>query len=679
MKNYLYENHDVKGLVITEASASKLQEGVLAKVSGPSFFLDGYSRNGRFYPKKLWENALKNADTKEALSRGLMFGCIGHPKDYSLDELLESGRVSHKVTKIYIDEKTGEGMADYEILDTESGRILNTILRSGSDMYVSTRAFGGFSNETKSKNGKKYKVLDEKNFVIESIDFVIQPGFLETKPKLMEALQEDFLALQEKAIDHPIDCEDGICGLKFPSQNEVIDDMINKNEIPGESEVKGDNVNIDRDLLEELSKEDVITMLENVVNENNILIDKVDEETADDDMMVSAKLMMNYVSYVELLTKLVRYNVEYEKYYDQLIEFLDKDSKLTTSDMEELDKICDEILKEKDVEESITGTCERIKELASKMNDDGDDNEKEDKEGKNAEEREDDKPKGKDTEDDSTEVKAAGESFVDYVMTLMKPEIVIMEKITKVQDEDAIRELKGQLLQMKEATKFLTKKLDEEMTKAPKIEKVTETKIEYKVPEDIHETIIKEKKHAEELSEELESEVNKRISIEEKLDEAQREYKELEDKFNYISEDFNKLNDSIDEKEEKDKELFREILEDKKKEYDEVTGLYEELENKVEGYKKDKVKAVQLSSEYREAMLETKAKYYSNVYKVELPEVKKLMETYKNEKDLVANLQKEEKIIKRESASAVIPDIPEYKPSSRHSESKSKFLEGLTR
>ena len=677
MKNYLYENHDVKGLVITEASASKLQEGVLAKVSGPSFFLDGYSRNGRFYPKKLWENALKNADTKEALKRGLMFGCIGHPKDYSLDELLESGRVSHKVTDIYIDKKTGEGMADYEILDTESGRILNTILRSGSDMYVSTRAFGGFSNETKSKDGKKYKVLDEKNFVIESIDFVIQPGFLETKPKLMEALQEDFLALQEKAIDHPVDCVDGICGLKFPSLNEVIDEVIEKNEIPGESEVKGDNVKIDRELMEGLSKEDIITMLENVVNENNILIDKVDEEgsTPDDDMMVSAKLMMNYVSYVELLTKLVRYNVEYEKYYDQLIEFLDKDSKLTTSDMEELDKICDEILKEKDVEESIIGACERIKELAGKMNDDGDkndDKEKEDKEGKNAEER-------KDKEDDSTEVKAAGESFVDYVMTLMKPEVVIVEKEVKIQDESLVRELKGQLIQMKEATKFLTKKLDEEMTKAPKIEKVTETKIEYKVPEDIHETIIKEKKHAEELSEELESEVNKRISIEEKLDEAQREYKELEDKFNYISEDFNKLNDSIDEKEEKDKELFREILEDKQKEYDEVTGLYEELETKVEGYKADKVKAVQLSSEYREAMLETKAKYYSNVYKVELPEVKKLMETYKNEKDLVANLQKEEKIMKRESASTVIPDIPEYKPSSRHSESKSKFLEGLTR
>ena len=58
------------------------------------------------------------------------------------------------ITEAYVDE-TGKGICTFEILDTPSGRILNTILRAGSKLHVSTRAFGDVSNETKVKDGKK--------------------------------------------------------------------------------------------------------------------------------------------------------------------------------------------------------------------------------------------------------------------------------------------------------------------------------------------------------------------------------------------------------------------------------------------------------------------------------------------------------------------------------------------
>ena len=669
---YIYENHDVTGLIITEGKGANLKEGVLARVKGSSFFLDGYSRNGRFYPKKLWENALKNPETKSSLARGLMFGCIGHPKDYSLDELLESGRVSHKVIDSYIDKQTGEGIAEYEILDTPSGRILNTILRSGSDMYVSTRAFGGFSNETKSKDGKKYKILDINNFVIESIDFVIQPGFLETNPKIMESLMEEFRELKEKDELNHIDCEDGICGLKLEGLNEVSDDTIEENNV----------TEIDKEMLGSLNKEELILTMKNIVSENKILSkeandgkselseeelfkgDTTDTKDSSADMMVSAKLMMNYVSYVELLNKMVRYNVEYEKYYDRLIEFLDKDSKLTTDDMASLDSICDDILKEKDVEESIMNVCERIKELASKINDDGekDDKDKEDKEGK----KEDPKKKDKE-EDDSTEVKAKGESIVDFMWNL-KERVEVKETILYEEDEEKVRIMESQLLRMKDATIALTRNLEEAMSKEPEKEIITETKIEFKVPDDINEKFVS-------LTETVATLTKDKEYMETKV----AEYKSETEKTTELYEELESGNLSLKEQIVSDKSMFKEILEDKANEMLELEDKVQDqidIKNDIqEVLKKTNGTVDKLGAK----LLETSAKFYSSYYKLELPIVEKLMDRYSDESKLKEALYEEEKLNKRHVPVSEIK-VPEYTPQrSVRSDKKSKFLENLTR
>jgi len=184
---------------------------ILGIVEGKSLVLDGVSRNGRFYPKELWQNALKREETKQLLKDKLMFGCIGHPENYTLDELLSDGKVSHIVSKIEI-RKDGYGYATYEILDTEAGRILYTVLKAGSKMKVSTRGFGEFANESKSLDGKNYQVINPNTFSIESIDFVIHPGIADVDVKLMETLlqdnKDDLKKLKESKIQI---CEDGIC------------------------------------------------------------------------------------------------------------------------------------------------------------------------------------------------------------------------------------------------------------------------------------------------------------------------------------------------------------------------------------------------------------------------------------------------------------------------------------
>lgn len=166
-----------------ESSEITDNESILAKVRGVFFCPDGISRNKRFYPKALWEKVIKNESIQEKLKNRTMFGTIGH-KTVLDDEALQEGKVSHIVTNIEIDEK-GRGIGEALILNTPAGKVLNTVLRAGSAIFVSSRADGRFKSETK----RGMPVVDEDNFNLKGWDFVLDPGFLEARPELAEALK----------------------------------------------------------------------------------------------------------------------------------------------------------------------------------------------------------------------------------------------------------------------------------------------------------------------------------------------------------------------------------------------------------------------------------------------------------------------------------------------------------
>lgn len=366
MGTKIYENEIFSDFEITinEADGSQgdlgaIPNNVLSVVKGPSFVPDGYSRNGRFYPKDLWETSLKNNEFKSKMERRLVFGCIGHPTgDYTLDELLESGKVSHIVTDMKIDGK--QGICEFHILDTPSGRILDAVLKAGSKPYVSTRAFGGFTNETKKKDGKEYKILDKNNFFIESVDFVIDPGFLEASPKLLESLEENFKELSEDP--KHIKCEDGICILaeKLSTVNES----------------KNDNELLDTMSLEEL-KEMVISiskenkkLLESDESEQNVDSEKEAEAAKAAEEEVKTKKINIYLSYIELLIKLLKYDVKYEKTYNALIEFLDKDDSLSEDEMKKISELLSSIKDAEETDESIIHIINKLEKINIDVSDD---------------------------------------------------------------------------------------------------------------------------------------------------------------------------------------------------------------------------------------------------------------------------------------------------------------------
>ena len=91
-----------------------------------SLLIDGKSQNNRFYERKLWDKVLK--ETSDYVNHGLMLGTIGHEQPID-DNAVREGKVSHRVSKLWIDDNKKLGMGEMLILNTPTGRTLNTMLR----------------------------------------------------------------------------------------------------------------------------------------------------------------------------------------------------------------------------------------------------------------------------------------------------------------------------------------------------------------------------------------------------------------------------------------------------------------------------------------------------------------------------------------------------------------------
>lgn len=165
---------------------------VIGRVTGQFFVPGGTSRNERYYSENLWEKVLSNNDVLSRMNERKMFGTIGHDEEPVSEKQLRNGEVSHIVTKLWIDNDPSSGkkrgMGEALILGTTAGQNLNIYLRAGSRLNTSSRASGKF---LENKTHNNVPVVDEDSFLFETFDFVLDPGFLEANPSLVEKLITD--------------------------------------------------------------------------------------------------------------------------------------------------------------------------------------------------------------------------------------------------------------------------------------------------------------------------------------------------------------------------------------------------------------------------------------------------------------------------------------------------------
>ena len=175
---------------------------IIGMIEGQFFQPDGMSRNKRWYPRSLWENALNNVDVKNRFLTSTMFGEIGHSDGPVEDMTLRTGCASHFIDKLWIDEK-GRGMGRAYILNTPTGQLLKTYLGAGCKLKVSTRGEGTYK-ENETHEG--CPIVDDETYELQTADFVINPGFLETSATLRECYETTLknISTQKESIQDTI-------------------------------------------------------------------------------------------------------------------------------------------------------------------------------------------------------------------------------------------------------------------------------------------------------------------------------------------------------------------------------------------------------------------------------------------------------------------------------------------
>lgn len=132
----------MKKNVLVESTKSKFQvlehkpANVLKRIKGVlSDF--GSNRNGRIYPRELWENVINSDYVKEMINSHGLVGELDHPEERLEISLQE---VSHVINDMWIQGDQVMGIID--ILPTPNGKIVNELLDYGTDIGISSRGAG---------------------------------------------------------------------------------------------------------------------------------------------------------------------------------------------------------------------------------------------------------------------------------------------------------------------------------------------------------------------------------------------------------------------------------------------------------------------------------------------------------------------------------------------------------
>lgn len=130
-------------------------------------FIQGGVRNlnQRVYPVREISKAVENIN--EILHNGeSVLGELDHPEELTIN----LDRVSHMITKMWMDGNTG--MGKLQILDTPLGNIAKTLLESGVKLGVSSRGSGNVGDGG-----------DVSDFEIITVDIVARPSAPNAYPK----------------------------------------------------------------------------------------------------------------------------------------------------------------------------------------------------------------------------------------------------------------------------------------------------------------------------------------------------------------------------------------------------------------------------------------------------------------------------------------------------------------
>jgi hypothetical protein len=135
MKQFLVE--EMTQSIFEAVETEKTNPSVLKTVKGVVADFNP-NRNGRVYPRELWEKVINSEYTKEMMASKMLLGEADHPFDDRVEISIKE--VSHAINKLWIE--GDKVMAELDILNTTNGQKVATLIDYGSKIGVSSRGAG---------------------------------------------------------------------------------------------------------------------------------------------------------------------------------------------------------------------------------------------------------------------------------------------------------------------------------------------------------------------------------------------------------------------------------------------------------------------------------------------------------------------------------------------------------
>ena len=132
------------------------------------------NRNGRIYPRELWEKVINSEYVKEMMASKCLFGENNHPFDDRVE--IDLNNVSHCIHSLNIE---GDSViAELDLLPTPAGEIINKLIDYGSSIGVSSRGAGSVNEDG---------TVDPDDYQFFTFDLVPRPSVVAARPALSES------------------------------------------------------------------------------------------------------------------------------------------------------------------------------------------------------------------------------------------------------------------------------------------------------------------------------------------------------------------------------------------------------------------------------------------------------------------------------------------------------------
>lgn len=235
-------------LVERQGTGRLICRGVFAEAGVPT-------GNNRVYPLTLWEREVGNI-TKD-IEAGKVVGTLDHPAD-GKTRLRD---VSHKITALKLEGNQVIGEA--EILNTESGRVLQELVKAGIAVGMSSRGNGS----TATHEGKE---IVQDDFRLMTFDFVSDPAnsgaypsfFTEQKNRLREGAK---MTLEELRAQHPNLIESTLEEARLEERTKTRDELRGQFEVELLDRISENRENIAREVRSALLSDPEVAAAKGIV------------------------------------------------------------------------------------------------------------------------------------------------------------------------------------------------------------------------------------------------------------------------------------------------------------------------------------------------------------------------------------------------------------------------------